>query len=192
MKRQLYILPFAIIIIACSKNDHIQPTSCSNIYYKDYNPDTNVHMPFLDTLSFYLDVNNDSLADMRFYLHHYYENYGPHYYDSYTISIIGTDRLQFISTAWFSGPCNSPLDTSLYISNTNQVQPSFQIEYIAPVSMIQCCSFSQKGYIGFRLNQNGQNYFGWIHLAINSFTNLIIDDFAMCLCPNSSIKIGQR
>jgi hypothetical protein len=195
MKNLVYISLVPMVIGACKKDkDATQSplsSSCS-IYYNNFDPDTIINMPAQEGSSyFFLDVNGDSITDARFTLYHGHELYGSQYHDVYRISVLGIDSLEFVSTPYpFDGPCNATLDTATYVGSNATFQQSFQFVYVSVAAMIGCNSFLQKGYVGLRLYQDGDIYYGWIHVQVPTHDKLIVDDLAMSNCANDSIKIG--
>ncbi len=188
---KLYYLVIILFVFSCRKKDElpssqcISTSNCNDILYKDLNVDSTFIMPVNSSIHF-LDINNDSIVDLRFSLYHNYTVYTPSFsFHSYVIRIDGID-----STIKIISPQNeASLDTS-YVISTN----SPTTNYGADLLRIQMYSFPYepfltKGFVGFKLFRNGNHFYGWIRLKATT-SGLIIDDFALNKCTNSSIKVG--
>jgi len=191
MKRLIFLLVIIVSILAsCKKDQDISytPPVITTIYYKDYIPDTSIG---LYNRSFYLDVNNDSLSDLRFDGDEI-EEFSPHSQYGFSISVYGLDSLRFLlKTGGYHSPCSSPVDSNIYISTNDILNEWLSLYYFAPVSMIYCNSYLEMNYIGFVLQKNGKKYLGWIKLKVSGY-GIIVDEFASLISTNDSIRIGQH
>src|SRR6187200_449893 len=92
-KNQLVFLFCCILLFANCTKDHLADPSIPEaaiIHYVDYSPDSILHSTDVNVgASYELDLNNDSLPDLRFYLYHSLYQHGPHTYDEYNIRLLG-------------------------------------------------------------------------------------------------------
>ncbi len=199
MKSKIGLFSLVIVVLctllfhSCKKHNDdnpIIPAVCTDFIYKDYVPDTIIHMPnnYTTTL-FALNINNDSLPDINFYLDRYPENSGPHVYDACQIVANGKDSLEFIARA--VPFYNRSLDSGQYICDTNHAYFAMNLEWSSSIQYIYYFPFTEKGFIGFRIRKHGNYYFGWLRVQVVS-DDLIIDDYALSNCPNMGICMGQH
>lgn len=196
LKLFFFLAFIAFAFSSCHKDNPIndsaindsEGTFCTDVFYKKFNPDTVLHMPYLTTDYFYLKLNSDSLPDIRFSLEH--DVFGPHYHDTYKVWMIGLDSLKLIETNYCNGPCNRSLDSTDYICDTSKTTSHSIYLYVDDAEMsIGCNCFSEMGFVGLKFKYADKVYYGWIRLRASS-DGVYIRDYAICNCPNKPIRIG--
>ena len=198
---QFFAAGFLIIVFnSCHKNHDNEDSPidqndslsiCADVFYKDFIPDTIINFPYLNTLVFDLKVNSDSIPDIRFNLNHHNWNYGPHIYDSYLIWMDSLNSMQFIATNYCDGPCSWALDSNDIICDTNKIVSHFELFRKTMENSLECGCFSTMGFVGFKFKNANNIFYGWIRLKAD-YSGLLINDFAICNCPNKPIKIGYH
>ena len=198
MKTPLFIIIiFLYIITSCKKGNEDQPPpniithdTVITIYYKNFDPDTTIHL--YTGSSFVLDVNQDSISDLKFSFYHWYEYFGPHAIDCFSVIANGMSDTKLLRNGKNICPgCESPFDTSMYIHINNDTTNTFFLFN----SGIQwaCPCFIEKNYIAFLLIKDETKYLGWVQVQISrNVTPLYIDDYATLLSSADSVKIGYH
>ena len=187
----LILICFFIIIISCKK-ENPRDKAVSTTIYTDFKPDIVLPLPSeYGSLTKKIDINGDSLFDLTAYLYHGSEYYGPHEYNTYYASFNRIDSLMFICKPFTNGPCKTALDSTMYVSDKNEIISSFMILNLMPVTGINCCTLETTKFVGFYLRKNNNKYFGWIRSSLNN-GKLTIYDCAINKTPNDSIKAGYK
>ena len=99
MKKVIFILVVLVFIgYSCKKerdSGSILP-KINNLFYYDFVPDIVATVPRNDTLSYYLDVNNDSIYDMKFFLYNTITVVAHQEEVEYSIRVSKIDSLNFL------------------------------------------------------------------------------------------------
>jgi hypothetical protein len=190
MKRLLYSTVILVFIFnSCVKDQKDSKPSNNDttytIYYKNFIPDTLIKTNSNSEPS--LDLNNDSIMDIRFNEKLWIVWSGPHPVDCHSIGISANDSLKFIFKTSCMLSCDGPSDTTMYININDSIKKYFALEYVS--LNWECHCFASKKYIGFILQKNGIKYLGWIQLEMRE-SSIIIDDFATLKSSTDSIRIG--
>ncbi len=195
MKKALFILVvISIIGFSCKKDKTITNNlpKVNNLIYKNFIPDIVVVVPRNDTMSYYLDVNNDSIIDMQFFLSSSTTIVGHQEEVVYISRVSNIDSLNFLlKSLYCNGPCQPSIDSGIFIKTTDMKSNQLYLELNDYPSYIHCHCYISKKYAGFKLNKNGQEYLGWVRFQAYR-DSLIIDDYAISLTPSDSLMIGSR
>jgi len=187
----LILICFFLLAISCKKED-TGDKAVSNILYTDFKPDIALPLPGeYGAVTKQIDINGDSLFELTAYLYHGSEYFGPHAYDTYYVSFRTIDSLMFICKPFTNGPCKTALDSTMYVSDKNEIISEFMILNSMPVTGIHCCTLETAKYVGFYLKNNNKKYYGWIRSSMNSGT-LTIFDCAINKTANDSIRAGYN
>ena len=195
MKKVIFILVVLVFIgYSCKKerdSGSILP-KINNLFYYDFVPDIVATVPRNDTLSYYLDVNNDSIYDMKFFLYNTTTVVAHQEEVEYSIRVSKIDSLNFLLKALYcNGPCQPSTDSGVYIKKTDMVANELYLELNNYQAFIHCHCFISKKYVGFKLIKNGEEYLGWVRFQAYR-DSLIIDDYALRLTSNDSLCIGSH
>jgi len=192
MKYSIFILATLVLVeFSCNKKTNSNEsstadssTSYQTIFYKHYNPDTLI-LPYKN--EFYLDVNNDSINDLRFFLFHYTESFGGNVWDCYLLGIGSEDSLRFITKQGSYTLCSIPLDSNMSISDQDKLIIQIDIANSCEV----CCYFDKKKYVGFILRKDNMKYYGWIKFCKTpDYDAVLIEEFATLKTTTGYIKAG--
>lgn len=195
MKTHLFILiMFLYITTSCKKGNEDQPPqniithdTVITIYYKNYDPDTTIHL-FSDS-SFVLDVNNDSINDLKFLFHHWYEYFGPHAIDCYHLTVGGLNNTKLLINGHYCWGCDAPFDSTMYIHSTDSSKVYFPL-FSSSIDWA-CPCFMEKNYIAFLLIKDELKYLGWVQLQTSTGPMpFYIDEYATLLSSSDSVRIG--
>jgi hypothetical protein len=188
------LLSLIFLLTACgkSKKDSTNPItepcqSYKTIYYKDYNPD----ILCTDSL-FYLDMNNDSIMDIKIVHNYWFEYSGPHPLQCFSIWMVAYDSLKLFTKHPSCNPtidCIQYCDSTEFINKNDSVSNAFCLAY-GSIHMY-CNCLGTNNFIGFSLMKNGKKYIGWIRLCVPSNV-LKIDDYATLESSCDSIKFGMH
>ena len=95
----------------------------NNLFYYDFVPDIVATVPRNDTLSYYLDVNNDSIYDMKFFLFNTTTVVAHQEEVEYSIRVSKIDSLNFLlKDLYCNGPCQPSIDSGIYIKKTDMIE----------------------------------------------------------------------
>lgn len=187
----LFLFSLVFIMVSCKKEKEKLFDSPSLIYYNDFVPDTVMTVHYGDSMSYFLDVNNDSIYDIQFFLDcrliMFAHQYTPEYYKSVK-GINGTELI--VEPGYCNGPCSPPVDSGIYI-NVNRSSTSHVTIEAHEALWYHCHCFSSKNYMGIKLTKNSNIYLGWMRISTDQYT-LSIDDYAMTLYPMDSIQVGSH
>src|SRR6187455_2898824 len=108
----VYLICFIMLFANCTKDHLADPSTpeATIIHYVDYSPDS--ILPGTDVnvgANYELDLNNDSLPDIRFRMYHSLYQHGPQTYDQYSIALtcLNDAGIMFIG----GNGCINSLDT---------------------------------------------------------------------------------
>ncbi|MBP6532230.1 MAG: hypothetical protein KA285_03045 [Bacteroidia bacterium] len=195
MKKAIFILGALITILSSCKKERdggsVLP-NVNNLFYYDFVPDIVATVPRNDTLSYYLDVNNDSIYDMKFFLFNTTTVVAHQEEVEYSIRVSKIDSLNFLlKDLYCNGPCQPSIDSGIYIKKTDMIENELYLELNNYQAFIHCHCFISKKYVGFKLIKNGEEYLGWVRFQAYR-DSLIIDDYALRLTSNDSLCIGSH
>ena len=197
MKNHLLIISILLCITtSCQKEKKDVPPpniithdTIITIYYKNFDPDTTIHL-YSDS-SFVLDVNNDSISDLKFSFYHWFEYYGPHPIDCYHLSVSGMINTKLLINGQYCWGCEAPFDTSMYIHINDPSQDYFTL-FSSSIDWA-CPCFMEKKYIAFLLIKDEKKYLGWAQVQTShNVIPFFIDNYATLLSSADSVKIGYH
>jgi len=201
-----------IIIYSCSNDDNILPddilysglidaqiSSIDTFVYigTDDDGDCDAPVPRDSSAFFDIDLNMDGVADFKIKHFHKYgaEHTSMHSwcakYHNYYVNLDSYNENQICMN-------NLPHeDISNYIPNgepiNNKIQwESGNVSAIQYGALCECnySTYSGKGIIGLRLNENGTIYYGWMKVNISLY-GFTIYDYAVNMAANKTILAGQ-
>ncbi|NVK65035.1 MAG: hypothetical protein HWE22_10635 [Flavobacteriales bacterium] len=199
MKTTIFIA-LTILIISCSKDETLNGNGSSTIEinYFDWNPDTLV----IDSIL--IDLQSDGVNDIKFLIEKDYQGLspsgGPYYnYFARCLSINPNLRVSLGTELNPSQQDWNCLKFNDLISNNLTWNSSFilngQVIYAGAIGVWD--TNDTEGFIGTKLESNGQTNFGWIKINVNS--NSFIDkrfeimcfEYAISETNNVTINAGQ-
>lgn len=200
MKNSIFI-GLLLLIVSCSK-DELSNNNSSNsieINYYAWSPDT------LIVDSMLIDLNNDSINDIKFLIEKDYQGTSPSggpYYNYFARCISVNSNLK-ISLGTEVDAVQQEWNCLLFdnsISNNLTWENSFILhgEVINAGAIGVWDTNDSEGYIGVKFESNLSTNFGWIY--INTNYNSFIDkkyeitcfSYAISETNNSNIKAGQK
>ena len=168
------------------------------ILYTDFNPDTNLTAPLLDSVyKIGVDINQDSILDFEFNIYSWLGYISPnycHFYDCICVveNVYPLDtksKIGWPDTNYYGyGPCyHLTVDSAILISNNSLFWRSGEtIKFKCAQALVDCNQGLTKKYIPIKLYLRGNYYFGWIRIL-----GYTIYDMAINLSPNQSLFAGQ-
>jgi len=204
MKKQLLKKLYAFIVTAMifSASAHAQ------IVYTDVIPDSTMNCIVNLTPcseNYNLDLNNDSNTDFiltAFY--HYSAKKGVETYSNVTASPLNgntvKDTLVNSTYASILLQFNTVIDSNLLLQQSWQTSGSQSLKNVVDGkggggdTIWGLWDNLSDHYLGLRLLQSGQTYYGWVRLRIDvtqSYASVIIRDYAYNSIPDQPILAGQ-
>ena len=199
MKQQLQKMIYAFIITAMM----FFASANAQIVYIDVIPDDTI----LSSSIYYLDLNNDGMNDFHFQTSHYTtggaciptgspSNWGAR-------ARAYADSNSFVAfTSGYPAVLNSGnlIDSSLIWGTTPTELRYIYGACITTQPLIGNWSDSSSHYLALKVDQSGNNYYGWIRIKVQLGDGLydylrnyriIIQDYAYNSIPNQPILAGQ-
>ena len=198
MKKQLLKKLSAFIITAMM----FSASANAQIVYTDVIPDSTMYCdaPLNPcTKNYNLDLNNDANND--FILTSQALNFmtGLPFRNSVYVSPLNGNAV--IDTLVSSDTVSIPLQLNAVIDSNLSLQQSWQA---SGLNSLKDTAYGGSGhglwnnlsdyYLGLRLLQSGQTYYGWVRLRVNvtsSYASVIVRDYAYNSIPNQPILAGQ-
>jgi hypothetical protein len=202
------LLTLALFAVGCESDNTIP----DDILYHDIQPDTTIQsivrysynndelscgdfpVPNEAALTYFIDMNNDSINDFQLTVGHVGMDIGsPHcLFISYSIGLFGLSENNLVSRFsddLLKGPMNYTPVNNAFISpyslwNRSAILSGFPD---AGSTMMYTHVEFTSTYIGVKVNNN----IGWIQVAAAPNNGIIIKDFALNLTENNSINAGQ-
>lgn len=191
------------MISACSKDETtttpIPPPPPAKISYYDWSPDIEVYD------SVFIDLNHDSIADIRFQCSKVYQGSSPSggAYYNYFVNCLSANANVGVSLGVETDPSQRLWDCLLtddIISDSLTWNDSFTLEgsvIVAGGIGIWDINPVHEGYVAFRIKSAESSNFGWlrIHTEFNAFAEryeITCFEYAISETANKTIKAGQK
>ena len=199
MKNLLPALCFVLVAMAsCRKDQSVPPpdtkvdsTACYSFYYNHFQPGLLIKTTLNHDVTREVDINNDSIADIRFYVWHHFED---SIHSAYGVTAVAMDSIRFIiKSAACGAPCQAPLNAGNIIYVNNATTRELVLKAVSPSSLTDCGCFNTEKYIGFIIKKAEQEYLGWISIVTIDSLSVELQDVAITKCPKQfSIEIGKH
>ncbi|CAN5325813.1 hypothetical protein BH09BAC5_BH09BAC5_00720 [soil metagenome] len=168
----------------------IAASATAQVNYTDVSPDVMVH----DTLVYGLDLNNDGITDFML-------SAGTSSSANFALINVVGDTNNAVLGSLYQGVYPMPYSLNNGDSiKANSVTwplyaPSSGVNYLGVVygsyTFGNWVGINDK-YVGLRIKANGQFYYGWARLSVNSTSDTItLKDYAYEVQPNVGITAGQ-
>ncbi|HNW97237.1 MAG TPA: T9SS type A sorting domain-containing protein [Bacteroidales bacterium] len=158
MKKILII--FSIVALSYS--------NYGQIVYHDFNPDIEIQINQMEgdtTKSVLIDVNSDSIYDLKFSLRYWYDFATPqtnYAFSTSAQSINGMKEIAYITPSTYSYCDALALNQLDTIFNQSDWVNSAYLMYTDPAMYTNCNSFGSNKYLAFRLDTSGNINYGWV------------------------------
>jgi hypothetical protein len=193
MNSRSSLLLFAImfILFACRKSNDTSIASPDDVQGYDWQPDT----LFTDSVS--LDVDSNSMADIRFRINAVYagstQSGGPYY--NYFAQAVALDSVVSLSPGIESTsglPEWNCLDSGQVIGPQLTWSRAFNLRaYVVMAGSVGIWDLNTPhGYIAFKIHGSSGFNYGWIRLQASTM-NIQIDAYGFNKTPNNTIRAGQ-
>jgi len=143
----------------------------------------------LDDLTnyFYFDLNQDGTDDFYFYAHYWEEWYSPSA-NEHPHWVLQLESIEGMGVPWFDG---CAVDFGLLDSIRSETWLEYGLLYLDVVGYSTNCNLPfQDRYIGLRMEEGADYFYGWIRLDASHDT-LIFKDFAYNSEANAIMLAGQ-
>jgi Secretion system C-terminal sorting domain len=186
MKKQLQKKLYAVIVTAMmfSANANAQ------IVYTDVIPDSTMNCPGSNNCSkdYNLDLNNDANTDFIINVNYFAFTQNSGVSASPINGNAVKDTLISIYTLANPLQLNALIDSNLLLNQSWNTSGGC----LSSSGTISCLWNNLSDYyLGLRLLQSGQTYYGWVRLRVNSSASVTIRDYAYNSIPNQAILAGQ-
>ena len=195
MKKQLLKKLSTFIVTAMM----FSASANAQIVYTDVIPDSTMLDNFpigLNTKNYNLDLDNNANDD--FILTAYY---GPSILGGtpsmvYASPLNGNALKDTLTTGNVPIPLqlNAVIDSNLLLQQSWQTSGSHTLRESGGIGPVGLWNNLSDYYLGLRLLQSGQTYYGWVRLRVNvtgSYASVIVRDYAYNSIPNQPILAGQ-
>lgn len=195
MKENLQKKFYTLIVTALLFNS----SASAQIVYTDVIPDSTMldNIPIgLNTKNYNLDLDNNANDD--FILTAYY---GPSILGGtpstvYASPLNGNALKDTFTTGNVPIPLqlNAVIDSNLLLQQSWQTSGSHTLRESGGIGPVGLWNNLSDYYLGLRLLQSGQTYYGWVRLRVNvtsSYASVIVRDYAYNTIPNQPILAGQ-
>ena len=169
-------------------------TANAQIIYTDVIPDSTIYCVGNPTLNYNLDLNNDANND--FILTAYY--YGMQYISCVYASPLNGNALKDTSINTINVPIplqfNTVIDSNLLLQQSWDTSGYNVLKKIGIPGPPGLWDNLSDYYLGLKLLQSGQTYYGWVRLRVDvtsSYASFIIRDYAYNSIPNQPILAGE-
>ena len=140
-----------------------------------------------ETNYIYFDLDNEGEHDFYFYAHYWEEWLSPSA-PEYPFYVMQLQSINNKGVAWFEG-------CAIDFAYGDTIQSEFWLDgglvFLDILGSYAECNLPyQDGYLGIRLTENDNYYYGWVRLDASTDT-LVIKDFAYNSSPNETILAGQ-
>ncbi len=165
----------------------------TQIVYTDIDPDTTIYEPNVQSqdsiVSYYFDLNLDSINDFSFWARHY------HYQMQDGVWLSMQRRTVTCNTCKVSGGCTIFDDRNdIYLNDTvnqNLIWDNDMSVLIDIFALSMYCALPTGDiYCGLKLIVNTDTYYGWVRCTATS-NSITIKDYAYNSTPNEYILAGQ-
>ena len=177
----------------------------AQIVYTDVNPDSSVSVIAITGnpavyKDYYLDLNNDANSD--FILNVYTVKTMQSTYSSVSASPLNGNAVKdtLVSAVNVSIPLefNDVIDSNILLQQTWQTSGYHKLRARASAINSGLWNVGSDNYLGLRLLQSGQTYYGWVRLSVSmpvggpgAFATVNIRDYAYNSIPNQPILAGE-
>ena len=195
MKKQLLKKLSTFIVTAMM----FSASANAQIVYTDVIPDSTMLDNFpigLNTKNYNLDLDNNANDD--FILTAYY---GPSILGGtpsmvYASPLNGNALKDTLTTGNVPIPLqlNAVIDSNLLLQQSWQTSGSHTLRESGGIGPVGLWNNLSDYYLGLRLLQSGQTYYGWVRLRVNvtgSYASVIVRDYAYNSIPDQPILAGQ-
>ncbi len=194
-----YIVTVPIVPIAIGIGIMFSASANAQIVYTDVIPDSTMldNLPIgLNTKNYNLDLDNNANDD--FILTAYY---GPSILGGtpsmvYASPLNGNALKDTLTTGNVPIPLqlNAVIDSNLLLQQSWQTSGSHTLRESGGIGPVGLWNNLSDYYLGLRLLQSGQTYYGWVRLRVNvtsSYASVIVRDYAYNSIPDQPILAGQ-
>ncbi len=181
-------------------------SNCQIKFY-DYSPDTVITVyenGTSDSAYFSVDLNGDSIDDIRFRLSYKYDFASPSYNEDFFVSVNSiNEQNKFGQIVVQTGPCNLEGFSSGDTIGNNTIWNPHSYSYLLfhwCQEWVSCNEFSTYRYLAFTDTINSDCHFGWILLRTYtylaappeiSYVSLVVKEFAYNKDPGYGIIAGD-
>jgi hypothetical protein len=162
MKKIIFIITLTLMSFLLKSQ-----TIDTNVIFHDYIPDVVLSNPQTDTLN--IDINQNGLLDLRFYLR-WYPSQDP--------------RVKTL---------NSNIHISFIIPTHNDSLTSSSLFWLIGDYLVRLSSI-YGDHIGVKISNGSNDYYGWVHAIVSGsypYEIITIDKYAFCKIANYPFLYGQ-
>jgi len=200
MKKQVLKKLYAFIVTAMM----FSASANAQIVYTDVIPDSTLYCPVSNgivTKNYNLDLNNDANNDFILTAIYYYSaKKGVATYSDVTASPLNGNAVKDTLDVSIPLQFNAVIDSNLLLNQSWQTSGSHSLKTVVDDkggggdTIWGIWDNLSDYYLGLRLLQSGQTYYGWVRLRVDvtsSYASIIVRDYAYNSIPNQPILAGQ-